>query len=371
MKKIFILLVSIVSLVSCTKSKIADIKSNSKKQDDLSINEIKSNLKESIVKINCYDLKKNQIISQGTGFFIDYSGTFITNHHVVEEAFFVEIETFSGLKRWVDNVNFYNKTTSDFAICYVNRLSSKPVAFSEKISNNDKVFALGYPNNSPVLITSEGHIVKTETVANKGVKYIENTASIDHGSSGGILSDSHGNVIGITSCSLSSKNFGAIPYSAFKNYLNIKTVNRDPIHAFHNVQDVVLVPSNVNMYFNISYSADITVKSNTDIFTTFTYSIKVRNPNNLVISSGSNYVCFALKFSVMYTYWLFGGSSSTLYTKTESYSKNVFLYENNVVSGLTGTEIVGLVTDGQGRVTKKSNPSVAVPDVSGSIAIVS
>ena len=46
-----------------------------------------------MVKVYCYDYDGETLLSQGSGFFINKTGTFITNAHVVEDAYYIKIKT--------------------------------------------------------------------------------------------------------------------------------------------------------------------------------------------------------------------------------------------------------------------------------------
>lgn len=146
--------------------------------------EVTAKLRSAVVKVICYDYDGKTEISQGSGFFIDNSGTFITNAHVVEDCFFIKVQTSLGVAYDVDVMYKYNGTVSDYAICKAkNCFSSNSVEFTTKAEVGDTVYALGYPNDAFVMSTTSGKITSTDAV--DGTKhYYANTAWIDHGSSG-------------------------------------------------------------------------------------------------------------------------------------------------------------------------------------------
>lgn len=188
-------------------------------EKELNQNEIVSKLRPSVFKISAYSSDGVNIKeSQGSGFFIDSKGTFITNLHVIENSY--EIKAYiNNTKIDVDEVKIKSDESSDYAICQLKGYISTPVTFSDSYNENDKIYALGYPLDSSSLVTTSGTIVG-EAVSYDGIQYIENTALIHHGSSGGALANEDGEIIGITTCEFDDGNFGAIPYSSFKNAIS-------------------------------------------------------------------------------------------------------------------------------------------------------
>lgn len=156
-----------------------------------------------IVKLKKVDDVFDKII-QGTGVIISKAGFLITNSHVINKANLIKIQLGEiNLRASViinDTVNDIallalqiDKTiTQDFSPVYFN--SSLPLI-------GDDVITLGFP-----LLNSMGYELKltTGTISSlKGVKddnrYIQFSAPIDPGNSGGPLLNSNGEVIGIVS----------------------------------------------------------------------------------------------------------------------------------------------------------------------------
>jgi S1-C subfamily serine protease len=219
---------------------------------DLTIEEIEEKLKPSVVKIICYDYDGTTEISQGSGFFIDDKGTFITNAHVIKNCYYMKITTYFGMTYDVDVMYVYNGTNSDYAICRASeRQVSQPVEFVESAMRFDKVYALGYPNGTFSINTTEGEIVSREAV--EGSKhYYANTATIDHGSSGGVLVDTKGRVLGITTGSFAEGGYVALKYQDFKDDVEKKhTGGKAPGKYFHDFEDYTFDSSTMDKYFDI------------------------------------------------------------------------------------------------------------------------
>ena len=155
--------------------------------------------------------------STGTGFFIDGSGTLVTNYHVIEDCTEAKITIFDGGTYDVLSVVGYS-VELDIAILSTSHKNSKTVSFrSSEVHTGETVYALG----SSLGLTgtfSEG-VISTAERELDGNKYIQTTAPISSGNSGGPLVDSEGNVIGITSAGFTDgQNLNlAIPISAIES----------------------------------------------------------------------------------------------------------------------------------------------------------
>ena len=152
----------------------------------------------SVFKIIAYDFS-NQSISQGSGFFISANGIGITNLHVLDNVDSAYIITNSGKEYKITTIIDYS-SKYDLIKFKINTVNSIPVSYStNQDGRGDDVFALGYPcgleiSGSSTL--SKGIISATRNIDQ--VDYIQTSAQITHGSSGGGLFDNFGKLIGIT-----------------------------------------------------------------------------------------------------------------------------------------------------------------------------
>ncbi len=151
--------------------------------------EVKTYRKEGI----CYNM--------GSGFFIDENGTLLTNYHVIEEAKIFQVITDKGITYTAPTVLGYDKKL-DIAILKVDTKGQK-VPYLEigtpKTAVGDKVYTLG----SPLGLTgtfSDGIVSYVNRIVDD-VSFIQITAPISAGNSGGPLVDANGYVIGINSAS--------------------------------------------------------------------------------------------------------------------------------------------------------------------------
>jgi len=180
--------------------------------------QISAKLSNSVFKVYAYDYspKDHYIEHQGTGFFIDEAGTFITNAHVVENCTEIKI-LFNGKKYQVEKPLYYDKTNSDIVFLRVKgNFKSEPVEFSNDVKRDDVIYALGYPNDAPEMQTSAGKVI-SEAYIVEGVAYYLFNAEVDHGSSGGILCDRFGNVIGVVTLGWEDGINGALIFRFFEH----------------------------------------------------------------------------------------------------------------------------------------------------------
>jgi S1-C subfamily serine protease len=141
--------------------------------------------------------------------------TLLTNCHVLAKA-----------KRFVikqDNVSYEARlqhidTERDLCQITARNLSAPPVPLgdSDKLTVGQRVYALGNPENLELTL-SEGLISSLRHDEEGGLKLIQTSAPISHGSSGGGLFDDEGRLIGITT--LQSRTGQNLNFAMPINYL--------------------------------------------------------------------------------------------------------------------------------------------------------
>ncbi len=165
----------------------------------LSAKEIAKN-KVAVVHIKTYDGEGN-ILGSGSGFNIEEGGVIATNFHVIDGAATVNCTFDNNTSYDVDYVLNYNKL-KDIALLHLKEARGLPVVNlgdSDKTELAEDVLAIGNPMELQNTV-SDGIISGMRTFW--GVDYIQTTASISPGSSGGPLFNMNGHVIGITSSSI-------------------------------------------------------------------------------------------------------------------------------------------------------------------------
>lgn len=179
----------------------------------LSAEEIYKKASVSVVEITA---ESKTAVSTGSGFFYDDKGTVITNYHVIEGCTSATITVKGGRSYEVTAVKGYDKN-KDIAILSTTCSLSIPLDIREEgVVTGETVYAIG----SPLGLTgsfSDGIVSSVDRYID-GNKYIQTTAPLSHGNSGGPLVDKNGCLVGITSASFSegqNLNF-AIPISEVK-----------------------------------------------------------------------------------------------------------------------------------------------------------
>ena len=148
----------------------------------------------------------------GTGFYIDDVGTVVTNYHVIEDCSSAYVTTANGGTYDVKNILGYSKEL-DIAILSTTKANSIPVETCPTVSTGETVYVLG--SSSGLTGTFSEGLVSTAERTIDGVTYIQISAPISHGNSGGPVVNAVGQVVGIACAGLENGqnlNF-AIPIS--------------------------------------------------------------------------------------------------------------------------------------------------------------
>lgn len=142
--------------------------------------------------------------AQGSGVVIG-DNLILTNYHVMEEATSATVQTIYGDELKVSGVVSVHNN-ADLAIIKTEEpidLPAVELGYDLNSSKGDKVVAIGSPLGLQNTV-SEGLI--SNITFESGVRYIQTSAPIDHGSSGGALFNEHGELVGITTSGVSETN---------------------------------------------------------------------------------------------------------------------------------------------------------------------
>jgi S1-C subfamily serine protease len=147
----------------------------------------------------------------GSGFFVSQDGFILTNHHVVDECESITIHD-KGLAvvKEVDGAN-------DLALLKI-QATSKPASFRTTSPGlGESIFALGFPY-SGILgagINFTGGLISSLSGIGNDSRYLQFTAPVQPGNSGGPLVDANGLVVGVVSARLADikmlKASGSLP----------------------------------------------------------------------------------------------------------------------------------------------------------------
>jgi len=171
---------------------------------------------QSVVTIIALDVN-NQPLSLGSGFFVNENGDIATNHHVLEDCAKAIIKTQKGEKGAILQILNYDPQL-DLIIAKTSLKYTKPLPFgdSDTIAIGEDILAIGNPAGLEGTV-SKGIISGVREVDD--IKFIQITAPISPGSSGGPVFDLAGKVIGVATAYLTygqSLNF-AMPINYLKS----------------------------------------------------------------------------------------------------------------------------------------------------------
>lgn len=138
--------------------------------------------------------------SGGTGFFVDSDGTIATNHHVIDGAHEVRVELFDGTELMRVELLASDEEV-DLALLRVDpkQLATPAVVVeigdSEAVEVGEPVSVIGNPLGLDHTLTNG--IVSSRRIY-EGERFIQMSAPISPGNSGGPVFDRHGRVIGVS-----------------------------------------------------------------------------------------------------------------------------------------------------------------------------
>ncbi len=165
--------------------------------------------------------EKKKLMKRGSGFIITEDGWAVTNHHVVENGKHLVARLPDGSQYEAKTV-VSHRVEYDLAVVKLEAdrpLPTVKLGDSSKVILGERAVAIGSPEGLEHTI-SDG-LVSAWRDLGTGLKYIQISVPISHGSSGGPLFNLRGEVIGVTSAGLKegqNLNF-AIPINLVKEIL--------------------------------------------------------------------------------------------------------------------------------------------------------
>lgn len=167
---------------------------------DLSPAQIAAKTRPAVVLVTA--LADDEEIAQGSGFVIDAQGTLVTNFHVVEGADAVTVQFAGG--EIFDDVSFVAADRRrDVAVLKVRGANLPFITFGDdqQLAVGDRVYVMGNPLGLEGTF-SDG-LLSARRV-DEGVAYLQITAPISSGSSGGPVLNGRGEVVGIATAVMRS-----------------------------------------------------------------------------------------------------------------------------------------------------------------------
>ena len=186
MKKWMLFAIAILLLSSCITGCSTDTQ-------ELTGEEIYAKISPSTVEVYA---ESDYVSSLGTGFYIDDVGTVVTNYHVIEDCSSAYVTTSDGGTYEVKNIIGYSEEL-DIALLATSKTNSTAGEICSSVTTGETVYVLG----SSLGLTgtfSEG-LVSTAERDVGGILYIQISAPISHGNSGGPVVNTIGQVVGIAS----------------------------------------------------------------------------------------------------------------------------------------------------------------------------
>jgi S1-C subfamily serine protease len=170
-------------------------------------------------------------LGSGSGFLVSQDGLIATNFHVIRGACRARVEFANGSSFEVEDAAAVNER-SDLAVLKINgqNLPCLELADGDLPPVGSKVFAIGSPERLTNTL-SDGLVSGHRLIAD--MTFIQTTAPISHGSSGGPLLAANGKVVGVTGAGVDDAqnlNF-AVPVEALSKLLR----ERGPLQSLASV----------------------------------------------------------------------------------------------------------------------------------------
>lgn len=181
-------------------------------------------LKDSVVQVYVYD-EENEVIATGSGVVAFENDIVLTNAHVIEDNYKLEIISENNTKYKVKGIIGYNRKKDIAILKLSNNKELKALKIKQKISVGDEVTAIGSPLGLKNTV-SDGIL---SGYFQDNIEVYQHTAPISSGSSGGALFDNKGNLVGITYASINGgQNLNlAIPIAEFEKEYKIVKDNKN------------------------------------------------------------------------------------------------------------------------------------------------
>ena len=165
---------------------------------ELTAEQIYAQCSPAVFFVEVYD-KSGQCYATGSGFFLSKDGLAVTNHHVLDGAARAVITTSDTEQSYEVSGVYDFSQENDWVVMQVagSGFASLDIAPADTALGGATVYAIGSPKGLQNTI-SQGLISNPDREVD-GVHYIQTSAPISPGSSGGALINKYGQVVGITS----------------------------------------------------------------------------------------------------------------------------------------------------------------------------
>ncbi len=148
--------------------------------------------------------KEEAKITTGTGFFVTSDGDLVTNAHVVEKCEKVLVKTDDG--SIVEARRTAMDAANDLALLKITKSPTKPANLRFGIRLGESIAAFGFPHSD--ILSTSGNFTLGNVTATNGIgddsRYLQISAPVQSGNSGGPLLDQNGNLVGVVSSKLNA-----------------------------------------------------------------------------------------------------------------------------------------------------------------------
>jgi len=226
---------------------------------------------------------------RGTGSGVSIAEGIITNYHVISGA--SKAIVYLDNNKYETNVILKYDTKRDLALLQLNKANLPVIKIgdSTQVKQGEAIVTIGSPlGYSNTLSTG---IVSNPLREVEGQPYIQISAPIDHGSSGGALFNMKGELVGLTTWKVDSSanlNF-AIPSSSIKTFLN-QANNQITMEVLSNTVTDIMTAYMLDDYLN--YDLDYIYNGYIDLDLYWDVMISDDEPNYLAVANIFDYEQF-------------------------------------------------------------------------------
>lgn len=206
----------------------------------------------SIAMIHTYN-EADEMIGQGSGVVIGSNGLILTNKHVIEGGSYFSV-SFTKAEEYLTYDVVRRAPNMDLALLKINTSREKiNLGTESEISKGQDVVAIGNPIGLQNTV-SKGIISAFRSEDN--VDFLQTTAEITNGSSGGALLDLYGNLMGITTSGYGEANLNfAISVASINEFLQDEKTQGE-IYIRNNFDSYSYDGKNYDLLYYNSYSND-------------------------------------------------------------------------------------------------------------------
>lgn len=177
---------------------------------------------EIIQKVKSTVVYVETIYGIGSGMIIEEEGYILTNAHVVRGASLIKVHLSNGESFTVTKISINEDIDLALLKINANNLSAVEFGNSDKIQQGDEVFTFGYPFGIKGDVSFKEGTISRE-LTKKGMKYLEISAEIHPGNSGGPLVNRFGQVVGINTAKFGESIKGVLLGESIKLAIPINT----------------------------------------------------------------------------------------------------------------------------------------------------